>query len=289
MPILLPKRLVLDAHVSTGAVPEFIDIILRLGAARTSAYVCCANAHMLVEAHLHATFRQLLNHASVVTPDGSPVAAALGWLHGRPQPRVAGMDLLPALLTEAAARGQSVYFYGTTEAVLAAMLARVHRELPTLRVAGYHAPPFRPLTPEEDAAAVAAINAADPDLVFVALGCPRQERWMADHRGRVRACMVGVGQAFMVYAGLEPRLPLWARQLWLEWAFRLCLEPRRLARRYFVTNTWFVWLLACQLLAHWAAKAPAPRPDRPRRLRAQPRFRRHFAARPAPVLASFHS
>ncbi|MDO7852493.1 WecB/TagA/CpsF family glycosyltransferase [Hymenobacter convexus] len=255
MSSLLLKRSLLDARISTGAVPDFIDAILRLGAARTSAYVCCANAHMLVEAHQSLGFRRILDKASVVTPDGSPVAAALGWLHGRPQPRVAGMDLLPALLAEAAVRGQSVYFYGTTVEVLAAMVARARRELPTLRVAGWQAPPFRPLTPAEDESAVAAINAADPDLVFVALGCPRQERWMAEHRGRVRACMLGVGQAFRVYAGLEQRLPEWARGLWLEWAFRLWLEPRRLARRYLVTNTWFVWLLARHLLARWQAKA----------------------------------
>ncbi|WP_233169222.1 WecB/TagA/CpsF family glycosyltransferase [Hymenobacter sp. BT523] len=288
MSTLLLKRPVLDARISTGAVPEFIDAILRLGAARASAYVCCANAHMLVEAHQDPQFRRVLDQASVVTPDGSPVAAALGWLHGQPQPRVAGMDLLPALLTEAAARGQSVYFYGTTEAVLTAMVARARRELPALRVAGWQAPPFRPLTPEEDAAAVAAINDADPDLVFVALGCPRQERWMAEHRGRVRACMLGVGQAFLVYAGLERRLPEWARGLWLEWAYRLWLEPRRLARRYLVTNTWFVWLLARHLLTRWQAKALPARPSGRRGLRTS---LRHGALklRRADALSTVHS
>ena len=168
------------------------------------------------------------------------------------------MDLLPALLRAAAEAGQSVYFYGTTDEVLAAMVARARQELPTLRIAGTHAPPFRPLTAEEDAAEVAAINAADPDLLFVALGCPRQERWMASHRRQIRACMLGVGQAFPVYAGLERRLPPWARRLWLEWAYRLWLEPRRLWRRYLVTNSRFVYLLTRRTLAHLAGR-PAPR------------------------------
>ncbi|RPD44985.1 glycosyltransferase [Hymenobacter sediminis] len=253
---MLPKLPVLDSWISTGSVADFVATILKLGAARTSAYVCFANVHMVVEAQRDAEFRQILRGAAVVAPDGSPVAAAVHWLNPAtaPQTRVAGMDLLPTLLEAAARSRQSVYFYGTTEEVLSAMVARARRELPELRIAGTHSPPFRTLTPEEDAAEVAAINAADPDLVFVALGCPRQEKWMAAHQGRIQACMLGVGQAFPVYAGLEPRLPLWARRLWLEWAYRLWLEPRRLWRRYLVTNTRFVYLLARRAAAQLAGR-----------------------------------
>lgn len=258
---MLPKLPVLDSWISTGSVTDFVATILKLGAARTSAYVCFANVHMVVEAQHDPEFRQVLHRAAVVAPDGSPVAAVVHWLNpsSAPQPRVAGMDLLPALLEAAAQTGQSVYFYGTTDDVLQGMVARARRELPTLRIAGTHSPPFRALTPEEDAAEVAAINAADPDLLFVALGCPRQERWMASHQGRIRACMLGVGQAFPVYAGVEKRLPQWARRLWLEWAYRLWLEPRRLWRRYLVTNSQFVYLLTRRTVAHLAGR-PAPRP-----------------------------
>ena len=259
MQVMLPKRYVLDSRISTGTAPEFIDAILRLGEARCSAYVCFTNVHMLVEAHTNPGFQQVLNQAAIAAPDGSPIAAAVGWFNqGQQQERVAGMDLLPALLIEAAQRGQSVYFYGTTENVLEAIVARAKRELPGLRIAGTHAPPFRPLTPEEDEAEVAAINAADPDLLFVALGCPRQENWMATHHGRVRACMLGVGQAFHVYAGLERRLPAWARRLWLEWAYRLWLEPRRLWRRYLVTNSRFVYIVLRRAVAHYAGRPKHP-------------------------------
>lgn len=256
---MLPKRLVLDTGISTGTPTEFIDTILQLGAARSSACVCFANVHMLIEAHRDAKFQQVLSEADIVTPDGSPVAGAVRWFYGEDQPRVAGMDLLPELLVEAARRNQSVYFYGTTDKVLDAIVARAKRELPTLRIVGAYSPPFRPLTPEEDEADVAAINAADPDLLFVALGCPRQERWMAEHRGRVKACMLGVGQAFLVYAGLEQRLPVWARKLWLEWAYRLWLEPRRLWRRYLVTNSQFLYLMSRNILSRifGGTKAPA--------------------------------
>lgn len=246
---MLSKQLVLDSGISTGSFDDFVENILQLGASRSSAYVCCANVHMVVEAHRDSSFRQVLDEADLVTPDGGPVASIAGWIGGHPQARVAGMDLVPALLAEAARRGQSVYFYGTTDEVLAAIVARARRELPTLRLVGTCAPPFRALTPAEEAAHVAAINAADPDLLFVALGCPRQERWMAAHRGQIKACMLGVGQAFLVYAEMEQRLPVWARRLWLEWAYRLWLEPRRLWRRYLVTNSRFLYLMARKTLA----------------------------------------
>jgi N-acetylglucosaminyldiphosphoundecaprenol N-acetyl-beta-D-mannosaminyltransferase len=256
---MLPRYPVLHTNISTGSPDEFVDQILQLGAARSSAYVCFANVHMVVEAYREPSFGAVVNRAAIVAPDGSPVAAAVRWFGGPRQPRVAGMDALPLLLTEAAKRGQSVYFYGTTPEVLSAIEKRARRELPQLRIAGMYSPPFRQLTPEEDEADVARINAADPDLVFVALGCPRQEQWMAAHQGRVRACMLGVGQAFLTYAGLEQRLPEWARKLWLEWAYRLWLEPRRLWRRYLVTNSRFVWLMskhAVQQLTGRTASAP---------------------------------
>ena len=256
---MLAKHPVLHSEISTGRATDFVDAILGLGVARASAYVCFANVHMLMEAERDLDFRRILNGAAVAAPDGSPVAAAVRWFRGPKQERMAGMDLLPLLLRAAAERGQSVYFYGTTVDVLQGMVERARRELPALRIAGVYAPPFRPLTAAEDAEEVAAINAADPDLLFVALGCPRQERWMAAHQGQIRACMLGVGQAFRVYAGLEPRLPLWARRLWLEWAYRLWQEPRRLGRRYLITNTRFLYLVARKGFENlaWQLSAPA--------------------------------
>ncbi|RZJ87539.1 MAG: glycosyltransferase, partial [Hymenobacter sp.] len=139
---MLSKQLVLDSGISTGSFEDFVDRIMQLGADRSSAYVCCANVHMVVEAHRDSSFRQVLAEASLVTPDGGPVASVAGWRGGHPQERVAGMDLLPALLTEAARRGQSVYFYGTTDEVLQAIVDRAQRELPSLRLVGTCAPPF---------------------------------------------------------------------------------------------------------------------------------------------------
>ncbi|UYZ60815.1 WecB/TagA/CpsF family glycosyltransferase [Hymenobacter latericus] len=257
---MLPRYPVLNTWISTGTPTAMVDTILKLGAARTSSYVCFANVHMVVEAYRQPSFSAIVNRAAVVAPDGSPVAAAVRWFGGPRQPRVAGMDTLPMLLAEAARRGQSVYFYGTTDKVLQAIEDRIRQDLPALRIAGMYSPPFRPLTPAEDEADVARINEANPDLVFVALGCPRQEQWMAQHQGRVKACMLGVGQAFLTYAGLERRLPEWARKLWLEWAYRLYLEPRRLWRRYLVTNSRFVWLVSKKAVQHLSGRPAEPAP-----------------------------
>jgi N-acetylglucosaminyldiphosphoundecaprenol N-acetyl-beta-D-mannosaminyltransferase len=132
------------------------------------------------------------------------------------------------------------YFYGSTDSTLAALTGRLAARFPRLRIAGMHAPPFRKLSADEDAAIVERINASGAGVVFVGLGCPKQEKWMAQHRGRVQAVMIGVGAAFDYHAGVIRRAPRWMQNSGLEWLHRLCSEPRRLWRRYLVTNTLFL-------------------------------------------------
>lgn len=247
-PPLKEKRLLLSSLISVGSFNDFVNHIFWLTENKRSSYVCFANVHMLVEAYKDKAFGEVLNQADVATPDGGPVSKLMRMVYGEQQDRVAGMDLLPRLLQEAAARGKSVYFYGTTDDVLEKVVAKAKADLPHLRVAGYYSPPFRKLSREEDAAITDMLNEANPDLVFVALGCPKQERWMADHKEQVNACMLGVGQAFLTYAGLEKRLPKWARDLSLEWTYRLYLEPKRLWKRYLITNSTFMYLILKLLL-----------------------------------------
>ena len=243
MPALprLPKRRVFNSLISTGTQAEVVENIFGLAAERRGAYVCFANVHMLMEADGDPAFQEVLNNADLALPDGSPVAIYLNKKYGLRQERLPGMDMLPVLLEEAARRAKSVFFFGGQQNVLDALQARIARELPALRVAGAISPPFRPLSTAEQAEFVTRINNAETDLLFVALGCPKQENWMARHQPDVRACMMGVGQAFMTYAGLERRLPPWLRKLPVEWLYRLVLEPRRLFKRYAVTNTRFLW------------------------------------------------
>jgi N-acetylglucosaminyldiphosphoundecaprenol N-acetyl-beta-D-mannosaminyltransferase len=201
-----------------------------------------------MEAYHDKSFQKLINEADLVAPDGRPLSVFLKLSEGINQDRVCGMDILPDLLKQAEVSGKSVYFYGSTEEMLKTITQKVRVEFPALKIAGHYSPPFRALSQKEDEMITEKIREAQPDLVFVSLGCPKQERWMADHKNKFNACLLGLGQAFKVYAGVEKRLPKWMRNLSLEWVYRLYLEPRRLWKRYAYTNSFFL-LLAIRYLA----------------------------------------
>jgi N-acetylglucosaminyldiphosphoundecaprenol N-acetyl-beta-D-mannosaminyltransferase len=146
-------------------------------------------------------------------------------------------------------KGYRHFLYGGDEALVAALAAQLRQRYPGIRIVGTYAPPFRPLTPTEDAAVVRTINDAAPDIVWVGLSTPKQERWMAAHTGRVGApVLIGVGAAFDFHAGLKRQAPRWMQRSGLEWLFRLASEPRRLWRRYLLNNPLFVGLLLAQAL-----------------------------------------
>ena len=243
----MDKRLVISFGVSLGSYAEFVERIVALGLVHESADVCVANVHMCIEAWLDRDFAAIVNRADIVTPDGMPLVKALKFLHGIRQDRVAGMDLMPDLLAYAEKNQASVYLYGSTQEVLDAIAGRIAREYPDLELAGRHSPPFRLLSKEEEKEDINRINNSDANIVLVALGCPKQEQWMARNKGKVKAVMVGIGGAFPVFAGLQKRAPKWMCDCSLEWLFRLLQEPRRLFKRYFVTNSLFLLLLAWEL------------------------------------------
>jgi len=236
------KENIFTFPISIGSYQKFIDEIFKLSEQKSSSYVCFANVHMIVEAYNDPLFNSVVRSADIVTPDGQPVALFLQRLKKIDQVRVSGLDLFPDLLQEAENRQKSVFFYGATDQILHTIMDRVRSQFPALKISGSYSPPFRPLTPEEDVSIIKHINDSNPDLVFVALGCPKQERWMAKHMPAVKSCMLGVGHAFKVYAGVSKRSPVWMQRLSLEWAYRLFQEPRRLWKRYFYTNTFFLWL-----------------------------------------------
>lgn len=234
--------------VSTASYQDYLQNILSLAVIKKSSYVCFANVHMLMEAYQKPVFNQVVNRADIVAPDGRPLSLLMKYQHGIQQERACGMDLFPDILKEAEKNDLSIFFYGSTQDVLDAIKAKAAVEYPKLKIAGVYSPPFRRLTNEEDDAAVEMINSSGANLVFVSLGCPKQEKWMYEHKGRVKACMLGLGQAFLTYAGLEKRLPKWARDLSLEWLYRLYLEPKRLWKRYLVGNSKFLFLAGKSLL-----------------------------------------
>jgi N-acetylglucosaminyldiphosphoundecaprenol N-acetyl-beta-D-mannosaminyltransferase len=216
------------------------DRVMAWGHAHQSRYVVLANVHVVVTASHEPAFGAVLKAADMATPDGAPVAWMLRKLGTGKQERVSGPDLTWALLGRCEAEALPVYFFGSSQDTLLQLAARITAAFPKLVVAGYEAPPFRPMTGQEDAEAVARINASGAGLVFVGLGCPKQEHWMQTHRGRVNAVMLGVGAAFDFHAGTVSRAPSWMRHNGLEWLHRLASEPRRLWKRYLITNTLFV-------------------------------------------------
>lgn len=243
------RKNVLNSSISIGSYQEFINEIFLLVRYKIPSYVCFANVHMVVEGYKDLAFQNIINNANIVAPDGKPISLFLKYFSKLNQDRVCGMDILPDLLKQAEVSGKSVYFYGSTPNLLTRITKKAHLEYPALKISGSYSPPFGNLSEEENTNALAKINENSPDLVFVALGCPKQEKWMSVNRNKIGACLLGVGQAFNVYAGVEKRLPVWMRNLSLEWMYRLYLEPQRLWKRYLVTNSYFL-LLTFNYLIH---------------------------------------
>jgi N-acetylglucosaminyldiphosphoundecaprenol N-acetyl-beta-D-mannosaminyltransferase len=199
-----------------------------------------------MESYDSPEYRAIVNGADLVTPDGMPLVWALRLFGVKEATRVYGPTLMMHVLERAAMEGVAVGFYGASSEVIARMLGECRRRFEGLRVTYAHAPPFRQLTDEEDRAVMQEINDSGARILFVGLGCPKQERWMASHKGSVRAVMLGVGAAFDFLAGVKPQAPDWMQRVGLEWVFRLATEPRRLWRRYAYHNPRFVALLAGQ-------------------------------------------
>lgn len=233
-----PRRtLTAGIPLHQGDLDQFDEGILALAVAEGTSRVCFANAHMTIEAHHRPDLREAMEMADLVCPDGMPLVHLLRrrW---PAQPRVDGMSALPRLLSKAAERGVPVGFHGSTPEVHRLLADSLPRLYPGLIVAWACSPPFGPATEVDRLEQLQGLRASGARLVFVALGCPRQELWMARAEG-LDACLLGVGNALAVLVGLERRAPPWARRASLEWAFRLAWDPRRLWRRYLWTNLEF--------------------------------------------------
>ncbi len=242
-----PVRQVIGSPVTDLPFDNQIALMMDWAKARLSKVVCIANVHMLVEAHRKPAFATVLKGADLVTPDGVPLVWMLKLMGSADRNRVAGFDVVMALCHQAIAQQVGVFFLGSEPAILDKMKVRLEREFPGLPIAGMEPLPFRPMTPAEDEAIVRQINDSGAGIVFLSLGCPKQEVWMSEHHDRIHAVMLGVGGVFPVYAGELQLAPEYIRRLGLEWLYRLIQEPRRLFWRYASTNPVFVWLAVKQL------------------------------------------
>lgn len=235
--------------VSRTSYSDAVESLIQAARARVPVLAAATSVHGLTLAAIDPEFGAILNSFELVTPDGQPVRWALNVLHAAGlKERVYGPTLMRRLCEAAEAEGLSVYFYGSRPEVLAGLVERLRQSMPGLQVAGCSAPPFRPLTPEEDAAEVERIITSGARLVFVGLGCPRQERWAYQHRLQLQRPLVCVGAAFDFHAGTLRQAPAWMQSHGLEWSFRLLMEPRRLWRRYAKHIPIFVVLVTRQYL-----------------------------------------
>jgi N-acetylglucosaminyldiphosphoundecaprenol N-acetyl-beta-D-mannosaminyltransferase len=243
-----PSRRIIGFPVTALPFKSQMAVILKWAKHGLSKSVCIANVHMLVEAYGNSYFATVLQQADLVTPDGMPLVWMLKLLGSPKQDRVAGLDVLQALCEQATANDVKVFFLGSQSEILNKMRERLKKEFPDLQIAGMESLPFRPMTAAEDEALVEMLNQSGAGIVFVSLGCPKQEVWMANHKGRVNSVMIGLGGAFPVYAGIHKRAPELVRSAGFEWLYRLLQEPRRLWGRYSSTIPLFIWLACKQLL-----------------------------------------
>lgn len=206
-------------------------------------YVCFSNVHTVVTSHADRALRDNTNNSFLSLPDGRPLSVYAKLIGIKDVSQVAGPDFMGKCLAKFT--GKRHYFYGATEKTLSLLKANLLRNYPGLSIVGMYSPPFRPLSEEELSEVTQKIRNAEPDFVWVGLGAPKQEEWMGQNWQTLSpAILFGVGAAFDFYAGTVLRAPLWMRELGLEWLYRLFKEPRRLWKRYLVTNTVFLWRLS---------------------------------------------
>lgn len=235
---------ILGLNISTLSMAETIDTIERWIREVKSRYVCACPVSTIIKCQHDKDFLEIVNSAGLATPDGMPLVWLSKLKGNRNAERVYGPDLMLAFCKLAQSRGYSNFFYGGKESVPEKLAMNLQQKFPRLKISGTFSPPFRELTDQEDNQIVEMINRAKPDVVWVGIGSPKQERWMAQHLDKINAAvMIGVGAAFDFISGTKKQAPKWMQKSGLEWMFRLITEPKRLWKRYLFGNPKFIYLL----------------------------------------------
>lgn len=204
-------------------------------------YICVSNVHTTVTSYEDASYCAVQNGGLMAIPDGGPLST-VGHRRGyKNMTRTTGPNLMEEIFSISVKNGYRHYFYGSKEETLELLEKKLKKKYLGIQIVGMYSPPFRPLTEEEDKAAVDRINEAKPDFVWIGLGAPKQEKWMAAHQGKIDGLMLGVGAGFDYFAENIKRAPMWMQKSNLEWLYRLMQDPKRLFKRYWSTNTKFIW------------------------------------------------
>ena len=245
---ILPRVNVVGLRANVcGSLEKVVERIAEMARRGAGDYVCFSTVHMAMESYDDGEFGKIVNGADFIVTDGMPLVWMQKLQGAQEAARVRANDLMISLCDYAEKNNLKIGFYGGKPEVIEAIRARAAKDFPNLQIVYAFSPPFRALTEEEDRQITDEINSAGAEILFVGLGCPKQERWMAAHKGKIKAVMLGVGASFDFYAGNVSESPTWLGNLGLEWLYRLTQEPRRLWRRYLILNPRFMTLAALQL------------------------------------------
>lgn len=240
--VLTMRADVTNLSLAVGAVSE-------ISKSRKGAYVCVSNVHMCMETFDDVAFRSVVNDADLVIPDGRPISWAQKLLGAKGAEQVRGQDIMNELCRISGEKNLNIGLYGgSSESVLDDVVGKLKCQFSDIQITYRYSPPFRPLSAEEDAEIVRSINDAQVNVLFVGIGCPKQERWMASHKEHLHCVMLGVGAAYDFIAGSKRHAPRWMQKIGMEWLFRLLSEPRRLWKRYLKQNPRFVFYFLQQWL-----------------------------------------
>lgn len=239
----IPKCNILGVKIAAVNIDWLLRYIEENLEGLSGKYICVANVHTTVMSYEDKAYCEIQNQAFMVLPDGKPLSVVGNKRGFSAMHRITGPDLMQRIFEISPQLGYRHYFYGSTKETIEMLQERLLQNYPGIQIAGSYSPPFRNLEPKENNVIVKKIKEANPHFIWVGLGAPKQEKWMADHKNQFSAIMIGVGAGFDYHAGKLKRAPKWMQDMSLEWLYRLCQEPKRLWRRYFTTNLKFVWLM----------------------------------------------
>lgn len=240
------KKRILIIDVNYGSREKYFKELVDSVVSKEYGYVCFSNVHMLIEAYDDPNFAIIVNNAKYAFADGVPIAKCFKYLYGLNQERISGMDFLPNFLEICNEKNFKVAFLGSTNEILNKVNSKIKKELPQIEVTALISPPFK--EEWDNQRYIDEINNTETNFVFVALGCPKQEKWMFDNFNHINATLFGIGGALPTYVNEISRAPLWMQKNGLEWFYRLIKEPKRMFKRYLYTNCKFLFLLMAEKL-----------------------------------------
>lgn len=238
---LIPTCNIMGVNIAAINMEWLVDYLEKNISEIKGDYICVSNVHTTVTSFEDTDYCAIQNGGLMAIPDGGPLSTVGRKRGHKNMERTTGPSLMGEIFEISAKKGYRHYFYGSKEETLELLYQKLTSNYPGIQIAGMYSPPFRPLTEEEDRAIVERINETKPDFVWVGLGAPKQEKWMAAHQGKINGLMVGVGAGFDYHAGNIDRAPEWMQKSNLEWLYRLIQDPKRLFKRYLITNTKFIW------------------------------------------------